>query len=126
LPCKEKRGFPAARRLLRRVEFDAVMAGQGQPNKWFVIYQRSNGMDVSRLGIVASKRVMPTAVARNLAKRVVREMFRLHFPPELGLDLVVRVRRPVQREVLTECRVALMKSFLAVQEQNGCAGCCSN
>lgn len=115
LRSKESLGFPGGRRLRQRVEFDATMVGKGLPNKWFVIYQRANEAGISRLGIVASKRVMPTAVARNLSKRVVRETFRQLFPAQIGLDVVVRVRRPVRREALAECREALAQLFTAVQ-----------
>lgn len=112
---KEGFGFSGERRLRQRAEFDAVMVGKGLPNKCFVIYQRANGVGVSRLGIVASKRVMPTAVARNLAKRVIREAFRQLFPATCGLDVVVRVRRPVRREAVQECRTALTQLFQAAQ-----------
>jgi ribonuclease P protein component len=115
LPSKERFGFSGERRLRQRVQFDAVMVGKGLPNKCFVIYQRANEVGVSRLGIVASKRVMPTAVARNLAKRTVREAFRQLFPVECALDVVVRVRRPVRREAMAECREALTQLFQAVQ-----------
>lgn len=115
LPSKERLDFPGERRLRQRVEFNAVMVGKGLPNKCFVIYQRANEVGVSRLGIVASKRVMPTAVARNLAKRTVREAFRQLFPVECALDVVVRVHRPVRREAVAECRESLTQLFQAVQ-----------
>lgn len=61
------------------------------------------------MGIIAAKRVMPTAVARNRAKRLVRETFRRVFPQNLAFDLVVLVRRPVTPETMAECRLALEK-----------------
>ena len=50
-----------------------------------------SGHTVSRLGIVASRR-LGKAVGRNHAKRRVRELFR-HNKPEAGLDLVVLPER---------------------------------
>jgi ribonuclease P protein component len=51
--------------------------------------------DTTRLGITASRRI-GNAVARNRAKRLVREAFRrtlARFP--MGLDLVVIVKKPL-------------------------------
>lgn len=85
------------------------MVERGQASKWFVLYRQANSLNHSRLGIIAGKRVMPTAVARNRAKRLIRETFRRLFPPHLGIDLVVLVRRPVTAETMAECRLALEK-----------------
>lgn len=63
------------------------------------ILYRPNSLDYPRLGLVVPKKILPHAVDRNRAKRVLREMFRLS-PLELGgLDVVIRVKSagPVTR-----------------------------
>ncbi len=47
----------------------------------------ANGLDVSRLGIIAPRR-LGGATRRNRAKRLVREIYRLN-KPSPGLDIVV-------------------------------------
>lgn len=60
-----------------------------------LLLARSEGESVTRLGIIASRKV-GTSVSRNRAKRLVREAFRATrdlWQP--GMDLVVIVRRPL-------------------------------
>ena len=84
-------------------------------NKWFVVYVQKNEVGISRLGVVASKRVMPTAVSRNFAKRLVREAFRRSFLVNRALDVVVRARRQLSPETSMEGRQALAQLLQAVQ-----------
>ena len=84
-------------------------------NKWFVVYVQKNEVGISRLGVVASKRVMPTAVSRNFAKRLVREAFRRSFSVDRALDVVVRARRQLSPETSMEGRQALAQLLQAVQ-----------
>ena len=84
-------------------------------NKWFVVYVQKNEVGISRLGVVASKRVMPTAVSRNFAKRLVREAFRRSFSVDRALDVVVRARRQLSPETSLEGRQALAQLLQAVQ-----------
>jgi len=84
--------FTAAHRLSRVEGYDHVVHAANLSNKFFKIYFVCNGKRNSRLGIVASKRVLSGAVQRNRAKRKVREAFRQHNIKTQQLDLVVVVR----------------------------------
>ncbi|HXT68589.1 MAG TPA: ribonuclease P protein component [Vicinamibacterales bacterium] len=87
--------FGRAARLRSRVEFTAVQSGgRRAPGKFLTLLGRPNSLGRDRLGIIASKRV-GGAVARNRAKRRVRELFRRDTSRPAGaadLDLVVIVR----------------------------------
>jgi ribonuclease P protein component len=52
---------------------------------------RVSGLTYSRLGIVAARRAVPSAVQRNRQKRLIRETFRTRRRALPGLDVVVRV-----------------------------------
>jgi ribonuclease P protein component len=52
---------------------------------------KPNGLEYSRLGLVVAKRILPRAVDRNRARRLIREWFRrkqTEFPAQ---DLLVRL-----------------------------------
>ena len=62
---------------------------------------RPNGLDYSRLGLVVPKRLLPRAVDRNRAKRLLRDWFRRNQAILIGQDLLVRlVTRRSQLETL--------------------------
>jgi ribonuclease P protein component len=82
-----------AGRLLSRRDFVRVQkAGVRAPTKCFLVLATVGESDVTRLGVVASKKI-GNAVVRNRAKRLVREAYRknraLLSPP---VDVVVIVR----------------------------------
>jgi ribonuclease P protein component len=88
------RGLPRGQRIRKRPDFLRIQNGParvGAPHLLLLFELRPEG-GPPRLGVVASRKVGP-AVARNRAKRLVREAFRLHqeMLPR-GLDLVVVVR----------------------------------
>jgi ribonuclease P protein component len=90
-------GFPKAMHLRKRSDFDRVFVNKrSQADRMLVVYGMSNGRDVSRLGLVVSKKV-GKAHQRNRWKRIIREVFRLeqHTLPE-PLDLVVIPRQGVE------------------------------
>ena len=66
-------------------------------------------MQMPRLGIVVGKRELRTAVARNLAKRTVRELFRLHQASLAPLDFVVRIVKPFGKLDVMRVREELLR-----------------
>ena len=83
-------GFPREERLTKAAEFDRVFReGRRRRGGCLSVCYAPNGLCPTRLGI-ALRRGWSGAVARNRAKRLVREAFRTH-KHELpkGLDLVV-------------------------------------
>lgn len=92
LPYSDSFGFSGSHRLLRRNGFDHVVRAEAVLNEYFKVFFVKNELTHARLGIVASKRVLPGAVQRNFIKRSVREIFRHHIIKNSALDLVVMVR----------------------------------
>ena len=88
---------------VRRVYDD----GQSWPHPLLVLVTRPNGLDFSRVGVTASRRV-GTAVARNRAKRLLREAARHLYPRfEAGWDVmliaragILKVKEPQVEEAL--------------------------
>jgi ribonuclease P protein component len=81
--------LPPGRRLRRRAEFQRVFdTGRRAHGRYFTIIAAADGAPLSRLGIVASKK-LGGAVLRNRAKRLIREAFRTTPDPSGPVDLVV-------------------------------------
>ena len=91
LPAARSRYRPA-QRLQRKRDFDAVFhkpaVRVGGPTLWLVA--RPNDAGLARLGMVVAKRFLKRAVARNRAKRMIRESFRRSTDLP-AMDIVVRV-----------------------------------
>jgi len=115
LPSKTGQTLSVCRRIRQRAEFEQAFRAERLTNKWFAVYVRKNESGFARLGIVASKKVISKAVSRNIAKRLIRETFRRGFPVGRALDVVVRARRQISAENLSEGRQALAQLFQAVQ-----------
>jgi ribonuclease P protein component len=103
------------RRIRQRTEFEQAFGANRLTNKWFMVYVRKNESGFARLGLVVSKKTMPKAVARNFAKRLVREVFRRDFPAKHALDVVVRARRQINPENSAEGRQALAQLLQALR-----------
>jgi ribonuclease P protein component len=86
--------FPKSDRVLNRKDFvNLNRFGRKLRTEHFAVFVARNGLDRSRLGITASRKV-GGAVVRNRFKRLVREVFRLDrrfFPA--GCDIVVSARK---------------------------------
>ena len=86
--------LPKSARILRRIDFERVYAMRMSKRVGPLhVFAAPNGLEFSRLGMSASRRV-GGAVARNGIRRRIREAFRLHrgeWPP--GYDFIVNVSR---------------------------------
>lgn len=88
-------GFAKASRLLNASDFSAVFNNTHfkVSCRYFLVLARRNESSNSRLGLVVAKKNIPTAVQRNRIKRLVRDTFRCQELFNVGLDLVVLVRK---------------------------------
>jgi ribonuclease P protein component len=99
--CGSKQRFAYRLRLHGAADFEAVLraprgtdsAGRRRQGRgrWFAVAARPNGLEYSRLGIVAARRAVASAVQRNRQKRLIRETFRTRISSVPALDVVVRV-----------------------------------
>jgi ribonuclease P protein component len=104
--------------LLRKNGFDRVIHAENILDKYFKVFFVQNEEDHARLGIIASKKTLPSAADRNFVKRVIRETFRQHGIKAHKLDLVVMVRRAYLKESISQNKPLEM---LFSRIQNRCA-----
>ncbi len=119
-----RQDLPRYRRIGRREKFDLSPGADVFSNNWFVVYARKNRFGVSRLGVTVAKRVAPRAVSRNLAKRLVRDGFRRFFPAGCGLNVIVRVRRQLDKKTAKDGASALARLLNEVQVKLGSRAKC--
>jgi ribonuclease P protein component len=84
--------FPKANRVLRRADFrQAYEKGRKYQAKYFTAFVLTHADEQPRLGITATRK-MGNSVARNRARRLVREVFRKNkqLVPS-GIDIIINV-----------------------------------
>lgn len=110
--------FPRSCRLLKTDEYSSVFNFRCSRSGQFInVYAKPNGNETARLGIVVGKKQLRTAVTRNLAKRVVRDVFRLQRPVLPALDYIVRVMKPFNKN---ESQVVRAELILLLQKTKRC------
>jgi len=95
--------FRPRQRLRTRAEFDRVFRrGVRLDGRWFALIAASNGGEEDRLGLAVSRKV-GGAVVRNLARRLLREVFRrLPRGERLAVDIVVLAKPELANRGLAE------------------------
>lgn len=86
--------FPLDARLRSAAEYDAVFKGRMVlKGRWFNVHVLPrNVAEEARLGLIVAKKLLRTAVARNLTKRLVREAFRCRRRALPAADFVFRLK----------------------------------
>jgi ribonuclease P protein component len=90
--------FTAVHKLLCKNDFDRVILAENIADKYIKIFFAPNGQCNARLGIIASKKILPRAVDRNRSKRIIREAFRHHNIKSKNLDMVVMLRHACAKQ----------------------------
>lgn len=96
--------------------FEKAFRNKALTNKWFTIHLIDSNQKFARLGMVVSKRTIPKSVNRNYAKRLIRESFRLNVNLFPSLDFVVRLRRKLTEDKISEAREALLNLMLSAKK----------
>jgi ribonuclease P protein component len=74
---------------------------------WFAVHSEANSAGHARLGMTVSKRILPAATQRNVAKRMIRECFRKYARHGMAQDVVIRLRKPLLKQDLPQARETL-------------------
>ena len=119
-----RQGFPRCSRLLKAPDFSRVFERrQVRRGRYFTLHWRPRGADeqpepsADRLGVVIAKRLLKTAVHRNLLKRLCREAFRIRpraNHPKVYLDIVVRLAVKLDASTASRQRKALAGDIAAL------------
>ena len=114
MPTKGEQGLSRAERVRRRREFErAYETGARIHGRFMTVFVVPNGGTKGRFGVAATRK-LGSAVDRNRAKRLAREMFRRH-KLAAGLDIVIVPRR----EMLDAPFASLEADYLAALERRG-------
>jgi ribonuclease P protein component len=99
-PIKVSEALPKRRRLRARSQFQKIYAeGQRYDGRLLAAFLRKSESSEHRLGVTASTKAIGNAVARNRARRLLRELFRRSSAELNGLqqpyDWVLNAKRPL-------------------------------
>lgn len=96
---KEQNIYPKSCRLLSPKQFKQVFDNTDKKihGSHLLLFVRKNEYNHARLGLAITKKKVPTAVARNHLKRLVRENFRTKLSEFKNLDMVFIVKRPIHQ-----------------------------
>jgi ribonuclease P protein component len=109
--------FRPREHIRRRADFEAIYQGGVKVSgRLMTLFVKPNADGYARLGIAATRKI-GSAVIRNRAKRLTREVFR-HHKPAAALDIVVVPRR----ESLDAPYTSLEREFDALLERASRSG----
>ncbi len=111
--------FTQAHRLHKADEFSSVFVFRKvRMGKYFKLHYKPNGLELSRLGFMVSKKVHKRANQRNYIKRTIREYFRMNQANWLPIDLIVRAQRHFDQRALDQVIAELDQLCVKFKELN--------
>lgn len=103
--------FPRSRRLLKRADYDHVFQDAKKlVSPHFILLYRDNSLDVARLGLALSKKMIAKAHDRARLKRLVRETFRVQQQLP-AVDVIILARSGVAKVGNAELIDSLKKNW---------------
>ena len=80
-------------------------------------FVRSNELDKPRVGMAITKRKVPTAVSRNLIKRLIREVFRIQSSKIENKDIVIIVKKSIKDTNNKELKKEIINIFNKLEKK---------
>ncbi|HRY77058.1 MAG TPA: ribonuclease P protein component [Candidatus Paceibacterota bacterium] len=99
-------------RLSLQRDFNSVFKrGLGSGSTSLTIKYLENGKKIFRLAVIVSKKVAKKAVARNLLRRRLKEIFRKHSPQLIGWDVILIAKPELAKKSFLELAETLEKTL---------------
>ena len=111
--------FTKAQRLLTPAAFREVFDAPERKlhQSHLMAFVRANTQDKPRVGMAITKRKVPTAVARNLIKRQIREQFRLKCLNIENKDIVFIVKKSIKDIDKNELKNQINSIFKKIEKK---------
>ena len=107
-PTPRRLRFGAELRLRSKLQFDAIYAGGKRiDDRFFGLRVKPNGLDHPRIGLAVAVKTAGSGVARNRARRLIRESFRLAQHELPAVDIVVAAKFPAREAPAVTLRASL-------------------
>ena len=107
-PTQRRLRFGAELRLRSKLQFDAIYAGGKRiDDRFFGLRVKPNGLAHPRIGLAVAVKTAGSGVARNRARRLIRESFRLAQHELPAVDIVVAAKFPAREAPAVTLRASL-------------------
>ena len=119
VPATPAARFTKAQRLLTPAAFREVFDAPERKlhQSHLMAFVRANTQDKPRVGMAITKRKVPTAVARNLIKRQIREQFRLKCLNIENKDIVFIVKKSIKDIDKNELKNQINNIFKKIEKK---------